>query len=114
MERNPDQILLHIGTNDLKTSKPNVVADGIVDLAMKIEESCNAKVMISELITRRDSFNQAVKAVNKRLNQFCNQHKWKIVRNSNISDSGLNRGGLHLNKVGNSLLFKNFANNLSD
>ena len=30
VERCPDQICLHIGTNDLRSKEPNVVADGIV------------------------------------------------------------------------------------
>ena len=34
-----DQICLHIGTNDLKSKEPNVVADAIVDLAREIENS---------------------------------------------------------------------------
>ena len=37
VERCPDQICLHIGTNDLKSKEPHVVADAIVDLAREIE-----------------------------------------------------------------------------
>jgi len=33
IERSPDQICLHVGTNDLKSAVPNDLADAIVDLA---------------------------------------------------------------------------------
>lgn len=32
IERSPDKIFLHVGTNDLRSSPPNDVADAIVDL----------------------------------------------------------------------------------
>ena len=78
IETSPDKILLHIGTNDLKSCGTNNVADSIVDLAKEIEATCDAEIILSELTTRRDSLNDAVKAVNKRLNQFCRQHQWKL------------------------------------
>lgn len=34
IEKSPDQICLHIGTNDPTSSEPNVVAEAIVDLAV--------------------------------------------------------------------------------
>ena len=39
VEKCPDLICLHIGTNDLKSKEPNLVADAIVDLAREIENS---------------------------------------------------------------------------
>ena len=105
----PDQICLHVGTNDLKSKAPNEVADAIVDLARDITKSCKARVIISELTTRKDSFKDSVKDVNKLLNKYCKQNQWTLVRHSNISDKSLNRGGLHLNKQGNENLHKNFV-----
>ena len=113
IDKSPDQILLHIGTNDLKHCEPSTVADNIVDLVSEIEANCNAEIILSELMTRRDSFNSDVKTVNKRLNQFCRQHQWKFVRHNNITANELNRGGLHLNREGYQLLYENILDSIS-
>ena len=52
---------------------------------------------------------ESVKSVNKLLIKYSKQHHWSLVRHSNITEKVLNRGGLHLTKQGNELLYKNFA-----
>ncbi len=74
IERSPDQICLHVGTIDLRSSPPNDVADAIVDLARAIEGAYEAEIIVSELTTRNDANGDAVKAVNRRLKQFCRQN----------------------------------------
>ena len=69
-----------------------------------------SEIVISELTARNDDYCDAVKAVNKRLKQFCNQNNWKLINYANISSKGLNKGGLRLNREGNELLQKNFVN----
>jgi len=63
IERSPNQICLHVGTNDLRSSPPNDVADAIVDLAREIEGACEAEIIVSELTTRNDAYGDAAKAV---------------------------------------------------
>lgn len=109
LERNPDHVILHVGTNDLKTTDALKVAENIVDLARKIELNSNAKVTISQLTTRRDLV-EKVKAVNKHLKRFSNQNDWALIDNSNVSSEDLNRGGLHLTEKGTQKLFDNFVN----
>ena len=36
VDKSPQQIILHVGTNDLRDHSPTVVAENIVDLARKI------------------------------------------------------------------------------
>lgn len=110
VERCPDQICLHIGTNDLKSKEPNVVADAIVDLARGIENSCHAEIVLSEITTRNDAHSDAVKTVNRRLKQFSRHNGWKLIGHANITQNGLNKGGLHLNREGNDALHKDFVN----
>ena len=110
VERCPDQICLHIGTNDLKSKEPHVVADAIVDLAREIENSCDAEIVLSEITTRNDAHSDAVKTVNRRLKQFSRQNGWKLISHANITQNGLNKGGLHLNREGNDSLHRNFVN----
>ena len=113
LDKNPQQIILHVGTNDLRDHTPTVVAENIVDLARKIETENNAEVILSELVLRSDSVStDAVKAVNKRLTKFCNQNDWGIIKHQNIDSTGLNKSGLHLNVKGNNILFSNFVNAL--
>ena len=99
LELNPDQVILHVGTNDLKKKEPQEVAEAIVDLARQVERSSDAKVVISELVCRRDKLNEQVKAVNKRLKRYCQQNEWKLIQH-NVTEKGLNMGGLHLNPEG--------------
>ena len=104
----------HIGTNDLKSKTPNDVANSIVDLAKTIQSTCGAQVVLSELTTRKDAHKESVKSVNKLLIKYSKQHHWTLVRHSNITEKVLNRGGLHLTKQGNELLYKNFASCLAN
>ena len=112
LELSPDQVILHVGTNDLKSKEPQQVAGSVVDLARQIENSSDATVIIPELVQRRDGFNEAVKTVNKQLKFYCRQNGWKFIQHQNISEKELNKGGLHLNFKGNQQFFKNFQMSL--
>ena len=114
IEKRPDRVCLHIGTNDLKSNDPDVVADNIRKLAQRVEDSCGAEISVSELTTRNDTFKGAAKQVNKQLADYCKQNDWNLIRHQNISIKSLNRGGLHLTKSGNELLFKNFVKHLKN
>ena len=108
LELSPDQVVLHVGTNDLKQKAPRHLADSIVDLARQIEKTSETAVAISELISRRDELNEAVKTTNKHLKSYCRQNGWNFIQHQNITEKELNRGGLHLNFKGNLKFFKNF------
>jgi len=110
LKKTPDQICLRVGTNDLKSSTPNDVSDAIIDLAGEVEDASESEIALSELTARNDDYSDAVKEVNKRLIQFCQQNNWKLISHANISSKGLNKGGLHLNREGNEFFQKNFVN----
>ena len=82
-----------------------------MDLARKVERSSDSKVVISELVCRRNKLNEQVKAVNKRLKRYCQQNEWKLIQH-NVTEKGLNMGGLHLNPEGNQRFFNNFKSSL--
>ena len=109
----PDQIVLHVGTNDIGKLTTHQIADSIVNLAREIENNSDAQVMVSELITRSDESSSCdVAEVNKRLLKFCKQQDWTLIRHNNIRQSDLNKGGLHLNERGTSRMFNNFVDKL--
>ena len=101
-------MILHVGTNDVKSKEPQQVAGSVVDLARQIENSSDATAIISELMSRRDRFNEAVKTINKQLKFYRQQNGWKFIPHQNISEKELNKGRLHLNFKGNQQFFKNF------
>jgi len=112
LELSTDQVVLHVGTNDLKHEDPRQVAESIVDLTRQIENSSEATVAISELVSRRDEFNDGVKTANKHLKSYCRQNGWKLIQHQNISETELNRGGLNFNYRGNQQFFNNFQTSL--
>ena len=50
LELSLDQVILHVGTNDLKHKEEQQVASSAVDLARRTENSSDATVAISELL----------------------------------------------------------------
>lgn len=75
VDKSPHQIIVHVGTNDLRDHSPTAVAEKIVDVARKIEMESNVEVTLSELVSWSDSVpNDAVKGVNKRLLNYYNQN----------------------------------------
>ena len=94
---------MHVGTNDLKQKEPQQVADSIVDLARQIENSSEASITMSELVPRRNKFNEAVTTTNIHLKSYCRQNGWERIQRRNIFQKGLNQGGLHLNVKSNQI-----------
>ncbi|KAM7437491.1 hypothetical protein ABFA07_012856 [Porites harrisoni] len=113
LRKNPDEIVLHVGTNSLRSStSARECAEEIVNLAHMISDESSAKLSISSLVSRADEEALGVKVsgVNKILRKFCNQNDWGYVDHSNISaDHDLNRSGLHLNAKGTARLASNFV-----
>ena len=116
VELNPKMIILHTGTNDLKSStSPREVAEKIVDLGNMItSRSPDTQLTISSLTTRldEDSLTKKVTDCNKVLRTFCNQNGWGFVKHPNIDESCLNDSKLHLNKKGIAVLASNLVNNI--
>ncbi|RUA05886.1 MAG: hypothetical protein DSY43_03480 [Gammaproteobacteria bacterium] len=111
LRKQPDKIVLHIGTNDLRSSEPQTIADSITDLAHEIElQSPDTSIAISGIITRTDisDLTPRVSETNRILRSFCNQNGWEFAPNSNIKASHLNQKGLHLNPSGSAALQRNF------
>ena len=70
LARYPDDIIVHIGTNNLSDESMTAdrIGNDIFQLANKIEE-CGIKCTISELITQHDENNEKVRLVNKKLEE---------------------------------------------
>ena len=110
-----DHVILHIGTNDLRSEKtPVQICHEIINLATTIRNE-NIKVSISGLVQRNDDLNEKVLLVNEGLSGICEKIGMKLINNRNIRpDVHLNASKLHLNKKGNSILISNFRRFLSN
>lgn len=111
LDRNPDEVIMHVGTNNIKKDSPRDIAEAIVDIARSVEEG--TKITISGLVCRKDN-QYKVSEVNKILKRFCTQNGWGFIDHSAIQEQCLNRDGVHLNKSGTVSLAKNFIAHLRD
>ena len=110
-ELNPEEVILHIGTNNLRDQEPQEVAEALVNLANDIVAmKPDITITISEIVTRGDKqdLDSKGKSVNKIVRRFCRQNSWKTITHNNILEKHLNPGGLHLIREGNSLFVQNF------
>ena len=76
LRRNPDEIIIHVGTNSLHSSStPLECAAELIDLAESVSSESSAMISISSLITRSDDEALAAKVpnVNKVLKEHCLQ-----------------------------------------
>ena len=109
---NPDAIILHIGTNDLRSEKSaEDIGNEILSLVNTIKTPVN-QIIVSSIIARDDSLNQKGNDVNIFLKSNCNKN-FLFCENLNISKTHLNGSGLHLNTKGKITLANNFLRHLN-
>ena len=110
LAKEPDQVVIHIGTNDFKR-EPRVLVDNIIELANEAEgPDKKRKVFVSSIICRQDStLNNKVRQVNNLLSSACRRNSLSFIDNSNILVNHLNSDGIHLNRKGTALLVKNYS-----
>ena len=99
----PDEIVLHIGTNDIIHSSAQQIIQNISEIGDIISEaSSETKVTISNIITRSDNvnLNQKIDECNVEIASLVSQKGWSLIDNSNLDSTCLNGSGLHLNKKG--------------
>ena len=99
LKKCPKNIILYIGTNNTVHDTSRIVLDNILSLKVFVEKAlpdCN--VCISNLTLRTDNAKASLTVNN--INQHLSKLQLEIIDNSNISNAGLSRGGLHLNSQG--------------
>ncbi|XP_022785905.1 uncharacterized protein LOC111326225 [Stylophora pistillata] len=116
LRKKPDEIILHVGTNSLRScdTRPRACAEEIIDLAKMVSCESPAKIALSSLLCGSDDEALASKIaeVNTILTNCYILKSWGFVDHSNISTSNLNRSGLHLGKSGTFRFAQNFINYL--
>ena len=91
LEKNPELIILHVGTNDIPQKEPEEIVKEIESLCIGIVTNSLAKVAISEIIQRDDqTLNIKINSTNKLLTKLGMKYNWPIIQHSNINISNLN------------------------
>ena len=109
-----DIIVVHAGTNDIKSSNAEALSDEIINTLSKIQESNpSSQIAYSSMFRRNDKNdltpNRKVAEVNKILEEKLNLHGFDFINNANILFCNLWKDGLNINAGG----IRKFAGNLS-
>lgn len=87
---------------------PQEITKETGELCDSILDKCpNTDITVSSPITRKDSQGNKVVEVNEQLQLFCLEKNFRFLLHANIDKKCLNRTGLHLKKIGDSILAKN-------
>ncbi len=116
LAKNPDVVILHVGTNDIAQKNAKEIAKGVAEIGNIIQnQSPNTKVVISELITRTDTpeNRRKVTEVNAILLTHCKKNKWSHITHANIQAKHINPYGIHLNRGGIPILAKDIISYLN-
>ena len=112
LEKDPDIVILHTGTNDLKKEDrdPKQIAKDIINLVYACDTDNNT-VIVSSLVPRNDKLRKKSQDVNYILQQECNRRNIGYINHDNINvNRHLNGSKLHLNEAGTGIIAKNFIN----
>ena len=112
LKKKPDEIILHVGTNNLSSDEPLELANNISSLAKLVQES-SIKVSLSSITTRDKRKNEPdlkhkISSVNNHLKELARSNGYGFINNDNIDSNCLNRSLLHLNSEGTRKLSDNF------
>ena len=112
---NPDVYLLHVGTNDLPSTKSlEEISMDILNLANSLKLDNNT-VIVSNIVPPDVQNKKKADEVNIILEELCNANNVGMISHRNINPKRyLNRSRLHLNDAGLSLFDKSFRNFLNN
>ena len=99
---NPQQIILHVGTNDLKTERTaSQIAKSIIDLSISSKKNGNM-IAVFGIVPRLDELNNKAAEVNNRLELMCKQRGLPYISHFETIDPNKNSNGsnLHLSSYG--------------
>ena len=88
MRRKPSNVVIHVGTNDLKTKGSKEIVTKINNIGKIVNEiSPESNVTISEIIMREDQkdYRKKIKQVNEELSRKCHLNNWCILKHPNIN-----------------------------
>ena len=113
LSSNPDTLILHCGTNNLRNDNAENLANKIIALAVEVKKRV-ANVAVSGIIFRADlEIEHKRKRVNYLVEVGLKDYGIDFISQDNIKAAHLDKWGLHLNFYGTNVLSGNFANFVS-
>ena len=97
-DKNPDHIVLHAGTNDLRTENTaSQIAKATIDLATSLKNDGNTET-VSGIVPRLHELNNKANEVNRRLVLMCKEKNISLLSHDESIDlrKHLNESKLHL------------------
>ena len=110
--RSFDQLIVHVGTNDLRMSSVTEILKKYENLT---QELGSRHLAFSSIIYRSDSrdLNRKGLEVNEELRKFCKEKGHDYIDNSNLTATHLARDGLHINESGQARIARNYMDYLN-
>ena len=108
---NPDHIVLHASTNDLRTENTaSQIAKATIDLVTSLKNDGNT-VTVSGIVPSLDELNNKENEVNRRLVLMCEERNISFLAYDESTDPSkhLNESKLHLNSNGIKVFAENFS-----
>ena len=99
IKKQPDDLILHVGTNDATINTSKKIVDDLLILKSNISKQLpSCRIVLSKLIIRHDDgkTNLMIRNVNKHLSALQSE----FTENDSISSQHLGRKELHLNPKG--------------
>ena len=116
--KNFDDILLHVGVNDLLNDESQDSVQNLLDNLRQIGLKCKSagvkRVLISGIVVNNKLASAYISSLNQRISNMCRDNSFVFIDNNNIPTSSLFRDGLHLLEVGKRILANNFIDNLNN
>jgi hypothetical protein len=102
-----DSIIVHVGTNNLKSDSVDLIKRKLVTLCdkLKAEVSSNCEVALSSIIPRPDMPSK-VDLVNEIMHDICENNRWEYIDNTSVRN--LMEDRLHPDNKGLSFLARNY------
>ena len=117
LKREPDYLIIHCGTNDLRRDEPEVIAKKITKLAVNSKKTIR-NVAVSSILARGDSDLMEGKRlqVNSILEESLACNQISFIRHETLDQNWqylLFEDGIHLNNEGTNVLGSSFVNYLN-
>ena len=116
LRKEPNKIILHIGTNDINYQTAQTVAEGVLNLGIQItQDSPTTDIVVAGILPRTDKPNlmSKVNQANRLIKAFCIEKNWAFLDHESFNSTCLNSRGLHLNRKGTSILARNISKYIS-
>ena len=113
LKKNPDNIILRVGTNNSMNETSRDILNEILSLKNFIEKLCPTyKVIVSNLIYQSDNGKASLTV--KNVNNYLDALNIDVVDNRNIGGNCFKNGGLHLNSTRYGKLAINFMKKMKN